>query len=638
MLVSYNWLQEYFEDTLPQPDELAGILNTRSFEVEGVEAVDGDTTVDIDVLPNRAHDCLSHYGIAKEISVVTGMPIKKIEYVDGGGSDVPTCAPTISHDDCIRSVVCEVSNVVIGESPDELKRKLEVLGQRSINTIVDITNIVMYEMGQPLHAFDRDKISGDTFDVRGAREGEKVSLLGGTDVELSEGMLVIADKEAALDVAGVKGGLKAELDEETTTILLSAANFNSTSIRKTSSTIGVRTDASKRFEQGITPEYAYEGMCRALELIKKYASNEATTFSTIADTYPRPTPPPAPITVSADYVNKKLGTSLTGDEIENVLEKLTCTYTRDVDDFTITPPYDRLDLTIPEDIAEEIGRIFGYENITETPITSIDRQPDINPVIAYTRALRLHLIEQDFSEIMTPSFRTEGDIKVKKSFADDRQFLRNSLVKGMEDALAMNGYNADLLGLQHVKLFEFGKVFTAEGEKFMLSLGVVNNKIKKPKPHELLAEVIAGLPAEFGITSATVSIPDGATSVEIHLDPLIANYTVPEAYVSYPTISDNTRYKPFSMYPFVLRDIAVWIEDGKGDEASVTETIKQHAGDLLVRLDLFDVYHKQDEGKTSYAFRLVFQSMEKTLSDEEINPIMDSVTQTLNAQDGHEVR
>lgn len=801
MLVSYKWLQEYFDEKLPEPKALADILNASAFEIEGINQVGDDYAIDADILPNRAHDCLCHYGIAKEISVLTGFSIKNI-YGEEQVGDFKTDSNVIIDDKrCFRFTMTEVQNPVVGPSPIELKQKLEVLGQRSINTIVDITNIVMLEMGQPMHAFDKDLVKGGNLTVRSAKAGEKITTLDNQEVVFEEGELAVSDSEKTLSISPVKGGKLAGVTDKTKTILLEAASWDSVFTRKVSKRTGITTESGKRFENGISSELSKRGMIRAIELIKKYASDEKTKFSNIVDIYPRPPKHPYLVGVSTFEVNKKLGSDLSSKQIEEIFGKLKFTYEKvkpkekfietlnslvgkpyvfgasvlydapegfdcsslvayglaysgigiprmavdqfvcadeigkedlsagdlifsnqhsvnkenqekfkdspevqemirpehattkeflpgtkierpldhvgiylgdgkvihctnnnkkgtviedlntatefedivgyrrifgdNEERFVVTVPDERLDIRIKEDLVEEIGRVYGYINLPEPEITSINRVPEINKAVAYDNLIRKTLTDNGFSEIITSSFRTSGEIKVVKSFADDRQYLRNNLSEGMKKSLDINIYNADLLGLTTVKVFEIGKKFTAEGETSMLCIGIANNKVKKPVPSETLSETIEilekGLGASFGI-----SISNGDSIIEIDLDKFYDLLKTPEHYVDFDKIGE-VKYTIPSAYPFVLRDISVWVPGSTGQEEMIKKMIAENAGDLLVRNTLVDVYEKVDESKTSYSSRLVFQSEEKTLTDVEINEIMDNITKSLN-ESGFEVR
>lgn len=341
MLISYNWTKEYFKK-LPKPDKLADLLNRRAFEIEGLEEKrlsDGTTdwVIDADVLPNRAHDALCHLGMAREIATITGhaliVPeiISKETNIAGEGEFKVSvnCRAVDAYDKevdvCRRSMHREIRNIRVTESPQEIKNKLEALGQKSINNVVDITNIVMYELGQPMHAFDANKISGTTIYIRNAKKGERLVTLDNKDVTLSESDAIIADDKGPLDIAGIKGGKRPELDGNTTDILLEAANFHPTIIRRTSKKIGISTDASKRFENEITPALTEKAINYATNLILKYASTPETQIYETVDHYPRPVRNYRTGT-SVREVNRILGLDLSENKIKKILKELNFEY------------------------------------------------------------------------------------------------------------------------------------------------------------------------------------------------------------------------------------------------------------------------------------------------------------------------
>ena len=772
MVVSYNWLQEYFDEKLPSAKELGNILNTRAFEVEGIEEIGSDFAIDIDVLPNRAHDCLSHVGIAKEISIHTGLKFNNVEPKVDLGNDSSISVKIEDEKVCKRYIALEINNLEVGPSPDELKQKLESLGEKSINNVVDITNVVMFELGQPLHAFDKDKLSGGII-VRPAKSGEKIKTLDNKDVELNESDLVISDESDALAIAGVKGGKKAEVDSSTKNIVLESANFLPVAVRKTRTRIGIQTESSKRFENEITPFLAEKGILRAAELIKKYCGGEVEA---LVDVFPRPPKHQHMTGVSLEKVNSLLGANLSDSDIENVLDKLgfeykkvktkecvveeikshegkihnifpSATYdapdefdcssliaysysacglsiprltvdqyvwgdeisesnleagdlvfansqegkihyesvsylpgtkveegvdhvgmyigdgkiihssryegktsieilekskhfqdivgyrrmiNKDEERFAVKVPYERLDIKGPEDLIEEIGRIYGYENIEAQPISDMKFEAKINKEYHYNNLIRKTLVDLGWSEVMTYSFGKEGEVAPLKPIAEGKEYLRTSLIPGMKVALDLNLYNADLLGLNHVKTFEIGKVHFKDDEKIMLSLGVVNNKIKKPSAEEIISEALAKLSEVIG-EKIDGKISDGVA--EINLDKIYSGADAPKEHVEFNRIGDVI-YKTPSQYPFVLRDISMWV-DGENKESEVLDLIKEKAGNLLVNNKLIDIYQK--DGRTSYAFRLVFQSQEKTLNDEEVGVIMENITKSVTDK-GWEVR
>lgn len=326
MIVSYNWLKEYFKK-LPKPEKLGEILNRKSYEVEDIEKIDDDYIFNVDVLPNRSHDSLCHYGVAKEISTITGLKfidkLSKIEKIETGKKS--KIKVNVSGDFCKRYIARQIEGVEIKESPKEIKDKLKAIGQKSINNIVDITNIVMFEMGQPMHAFDAEKISGETIFVRNAKDGEQITTLDKQEIKLGTNDFVIADKDSALAIAGIKGGKKAEVDNSTKNIILEAANFNSTATRKTSKKINVGTESSKRFENEITPAIANEAIDLAIELILKYASSDKTIVYDSVDYYPDPVKKyRAGVSVSEIY--NLLGIKISEWRIKKILKLLDFEY------------------------------------------------------------------------------------------------------------------------------------------------------------------------------------------------------------------------------------------------------------------------------------------------------------------------
>lgn len=332
MLISHNWIKKYFDEELPSPQELADLLMTHSFEVEGIEEVKiseekKDTVIDIDVLPNRAHDCLSHYGIAKEISSLTGLKVKDLENKEINLSEsVDSFGVEIEDTNACRRYISVVAEgVKVGQSPDWLKESLKAIGQKSINNIVDATNYVMFSVGQPLHAFDKDKLEGEEILVRWAKEGEQITTLDNKQVELGENNLIIADAKDPLAIAGVKGGKKAEVDENTTNIVLESANFKPIVVRKTSRGFAILTDSSKRFENEISPELAEIGMNELIALIKEIAGGEGVKFSAKTDIYPRKANLYKVGFVTKD-VNKILGLDISENEVEDILKRLKFEY------------------------------------------------------------------------------------------------------------------------------------------------------------------------------------------------------------------------------------------------------------------------------------------------------------------------
>jgi phenylalanyl-tRNA synthetase beta chain len=360
MKISYNWLQKYFKEKLPSPSDVASGIIFHSFEVEEVEQVGNDTVFEIKILPDRAHDCLSHWGIAKELSVIFNIPIL---------DNVPTPVETKSTSDlvievkdknCRRYMGCMVKNVKVGPSPKWLSDALVSIGQKSINNIVDATNYVMFDLGNPIHAFDLDKLASHKIIIDKASNGEKLTLLDGREVTLDESVLTIRDEKDALVVAGVKGGKKAEVDGSTKNIMIEVANFEPVSTRKTAKKLAIFTDSSKRFENEIHPMLAEIAMQKITSLILEIAGGEACE---IVDIYTDKKDEIKTISFNENYIERMLGVKIPSGDIEEILNKFKYEYKNENGDYSLVVPALRLDLSGPHDIAEEIGRMYGYDKI-----------------------------------------------------------------------------------------------------------------------------------------------------------------------------------------------------------------------------------------------------------------------------------
>ncbi len=771
MRISYNWLQEYFEAPLPKAEELGKLLTMHAFEVESIEIVGNDKVLDIKVLPDRSHDSLCHIGIAREISVLANVKLKP-ELSDPKEMSAPESnVLRVDIEDtkkCRRFSALVIEHIEVKESPDWLKASLESMGQRSVNNVVDATNFVMFNMGQPLHAYDKDLLTADggsKIVVRGAKSGETLTALDNKEYSFDENDLLIVDGNTnkPLGVAGVKGGKACEISTKTKHLILEAANFDPISVRKTAKKLGLRTDASVRFENEITPDLTLRALKEVSDLLFRIAKTDETQVEGLVDIYPR-RPNPYTVGVSLTEINHVLGISISQNEVESILnrkgyawelinprEKIVETagavigapykfgasvsydsprlfdcsslvayaYTRaglavprmcaeqyafgqeisetdalpgdivffkgqrkDVPEgipghdgiyvgngemihaggvdigygqvvrenivdskytptglvgyrrlvpndevrYVVTIPAERLDLTIKEDLIEEVGRTYGYEGLKPKAIQVSNVPVEIEKSNHYAQVLRAFFLERGFSEVITYVFRQEGEVSLQNPLASDKAFLRANLASGMNEALLLNNHNKDLLGLEEVKIFEIGNVFTSDGE--FLSVAFSGGKIEEVS-NEL--SKLLGTDITFDLQGKVYE-----SNLSKVLDALLVpTVLVPEV----AHIADSARFTAFSQYPVVLRDIAVFVPEGEAN-GDIIEIVKKEAGDLLVNFRLFDTFTKEfPEGKkTSYAYRLVFQSMDKTLSDEEINPIMEKVSADLNARAGWQVR
>ncbi len=687
MKISYNWLQTYFAKPLPSPEKLEELFIFRACEVESIDESIGksgkvtDTILDLKVLPDRAHYALSHRGIADEVFSLTQIPrvAKKPTKI----METTKTKPSIEIQAagfCRRYVGRYVALNTIGKSPANIEAALNAIGQRTIDAIVDATNYVMFDIGQPLHAFDADKVEGNIV-VRAAKKGEKIALLdsaaqaGAREVELTELDHVIADDDGPLAIAGVKGGKRAAITAQTKRLILESANFEPTAVRRTSTKYDLRSESSKRYENEITPELAIEGMNELSALILQAIPD--ARFGPIVDMYPTKAVQTV-IEIDPRYISERLGIEVPLETSRKILEDLGIGITDGpmIDSRTpktnespwkLTIPFDRLDLTISDDIVEEVGRIYGYEHVIGVLPPKPEGKIRVLPIYYLCEKIKNILVAQGYSEVSLYSLVAKGEIEAAKPLAKDKAFARMDLSDGMLSCVLRNVLNADLIGLEAVKVFEIGHVFSNAGESIHLAIGAVQvKKVKGLNGKKLITNTVNALGKELGINDLaigeqmggknsvenvmTVEITEkGVVSVcEIGLNELLESYTLP-ANASYDDLgfgpASTNIYEKISPYPFIVRDIAVFVPESvaadrvwsviEGGMRSAGSTDEFSAIKLLARHSLFDTFKK--DGKVSYAFRMVFQSMERTLTDDEAAKIMESINSVLKGK-GWEVR
>ena len=602
MKISYNWLQSHIVEPLPPADELAEKIIFGAFEVENhgdlEKLPNGDVMLDIKVLPDRAHDCLSHQGIAREVAGLLGLTVKDVSTM----YKVPESIPTHLEIDvqtglCRRYMGRIIRNVTIAPSPQWMVDFLTAIGQRSINNIVDATNIVMYDCGQPTHAFDAKKLASEKITIKQLEHDANFTTLSDEEKILVSGDMVITDDAALLAIAGVKGGKQAEVDDQTTDIVIEVANFDPVAVRKTSRRLNILTDSAKRFENELSPEKAAFAMQELSALIAELCPG--AVFEDVVDFYPKPVEQRT-VVFTAAYISKKLGTVITSESIETILKKYTYSFTRDGDSFIVTIPFDRIDITGPHDMVEEIGRAYGYDHIP-VDLVSINRQPEINHQFAQIAAIKADLGTKGYWEVMNYSFGKKGDFEVVRG-PIGKSALRTNLTNTLKESYEKNAYQKDLMGISgELKLFEVGTVFSKDGEEIHVAFAD-----KKGIKEMQLAEYIS----------------------EYQIDLPVASYTLSHA-------THLNSFKQWSEYPFITRDIAVWVPASTTPE-SVLQVIRDSGGELLIREPyLFDTFSK--DGRTSVAFRMIFQSYDRTLTEAEITPIMEKITEKMK-ENNWEVR
>lgn len=635
MKVSYNELKKYFDENLLAPEALAEVLTFHAWEVEGQEKVGGDTVLDVKVLPDKSAWALSHRGIAKDISAIihwplTHDPLREQRVLEPITHEVVVSVTTPT---CTRYNAALIKGIKVGPSPQWLIDFLTSIGQRSINNVVDITNYVMFGLGQPLHAFDAGKLShtdGYKITVRAARNGEKITTLTGEAYSLTtnDTLIVDGDTDTPVGIAGIKGGKIAEVDANTVDIIVESAHFDALATRKSSQRLRLRTDASTRYENGVSRGLTTNGITEAVPLIIQECGGVLVGY---VDTNPTPVTR-AQVAVSLSKINSVLGVALGMHDVETIIKNwfgYQCNIDGDI--ISVLPPFERPDLVIAEDMIEEIGRVYGLEHIVSVPIEPIPLR-EINKRFYYAEALRDALTEIGFSEVFTSSFRDFDEVKLTNALASDKGYLRSEkgIIENMKDVLAKNAPNSDLFGTDQVCVFELGKVFEVEGERDVLVLGVWSKQgyvAKKDK--KILDEAVSVLDSLLGV--GVSEIGDGIIVIDVTT--AVESLPQPTAYTHHEKTPD-VMYRPFSIYPYSTRDIAFWASvDTTAEEAE--KIIRENAGALAQRIDMFDRFEK--EGRVSYGFRIVFQSYEKTLTASDSDAMMQAVSSAVSAR-GFEVR
>ncbi len=595
MKISYEWLKWYIPE-VPPADKLSDIFTFHVCEVDSLEKLEnGDYIFDLKVLPDRAHDLLSHHGVARELA-----SLLNLKFIDPTPNyKIPASKPTnleikVDTEDCRRYTGRIVRNVTVGKSPDWVVKHLESIGQRSINNIVDAANIVMYDCGQPIHAFDLDKVSGPLI-IRKAKLGEEITTLDNKQVKLTDKDTVIADDQNVLAIAGIKGGKVAEVDENTKNIIIEIANFDPVSVRKTRRAINIFTDAATRFENDLSPELCDFAMREMTGLLVEYGCTE---FEDVVDVYQKK-PESRKLKFRLSKMSSMLGYDLKPEMAQDVLTRYNFNYTVEGDWYEIEVPNMRLDLAIEEDLAEEFGRVLGYDKVVPE-LPKIDFNPKRNEVYEKIQKARAYLLKEGYSEVMTYTFCNKGEVEVLAS-ASDKKFLRTNLSDGIKESIKLNTLNAPLLGIKDVKVFEIGKVFLKDAEEWHVAYG------------------------------------DKKNVTEITLDEFVSREEVGSLEFPRSNLKErDTSFQMWSLYPFIVRDIALWVPEGVSSD-EVASVISANANELVVKgPELFDTFTK--EGKTSYAFRLVFQSFDRTLTDEEVSTVMDKINLALKADSGWELR
>lgn len=677
MKVLLSWLKEYVD--IPQTvDELAERLPMLGLGMERVEAHESDAVFDLELPANRG-DLMCHLGVARELASANRSAIRPP--ATASRQDRPKTADAI-HVDVRESQLCPrftavlIADVRVGPSPRWLARRLDACGVRSINNVVDVTNYVMLELGQPMHAFDYDRLQGGGLVVRFAASGERLTTLDGVTRDLDSKTLVVADATRAVSIGGIIGGTETEITASTRRVLLEAAIWDPPMIRRTATRVGVRTESSARFERGVDIGGAETASARAQQLLIEVAGGQIA--SALLDRYPSPQPP-RQLVLHWPRVGRLLGIEVAQTEGEVMLRGLGFGVTKQGDKLTVTVPSFRRDVERAEDLIEEVARHHGYDRIPEAMPVEATAQATRAPELDAIRAVRDVLIRTGLTEVLTVSLTTPKVLDelrlpsdhpwramapLRNPLIEDHTHLRTTLLPGLLQVARGNTHRR----VMDVLIFEVGRTFHPSGAAVRERRGaavLMTGRFLRGAwntPEQVstatffhLKGVVESLAAELrvGHTSFTpVTVPwlhpgraaqfsienkPLGTLGELHPDVAALAELPPGVYVAELDLDDVLRhavfqpqFTPLPKYPSVRRDLAAVVPQGVS-AAEVERVIGEAGGDLLEAAELFDVYSGPPvpPGHRNLAYALSFRSPDRTLSAADVDAAVVRITGAL---------
>ncbi|WP_026477051.1 phenylalanine--tRNA ligase subunit beta [Alkaliphilus transvaalensis] len=636
-----------------------------------------DDIIEFEITSNRP-DCLSMMGIARETAATIGSSLKYPEVYIKEEEDT-TLGVKVKIEDlegCTRYIARVIKDVKIEPSPLWMQQRLMKAGVRPISNIVDITNYVMLEYGQPLHAFDINYVEGNSILVRKAKNGEAFKTLDGVERQLDETMTVIADEAKGLAIAGVMGGEESEITDATTTILLESAHFNKDKIRATSKKLGLRTEASSRYEKGVDANLAAIAADRACQLIEALGAGKVLKEK--VDVYPEKKEKRT-LKIRHQRMNGLLGTNISIDEMIEILKSLEITAVLEGEHLIVTVPTFRDDLQIEADFVEEIGRIYGFDKIPSTMAKGnivVGGKTNGQMIEDITKE---GLLSLGFNEILTYSFISPKSVEkinvsedsIKRNFVrllnplgDETSVMRTSLLPNMLEVLSRNINRK----VEEARAFEIGSIFIPQREgKDQLPYEVSNLVIGMYGQEDFysLKGVIEGLFNRLGISGLDFEVEKNHPTYHPGrtANILVGNHIVGIMGELHPQVMENydlskrcylaeldfnlmiqftrvdTMYKPLPKYPAMTRDLAIVVNESVMVK-EIEKIIQQQGGDLLESFQLFDVYRGNQvaEGSKSVAYTITYRHMERTLTDEEVNKVQEAIMTSIKEEIGGTLR
>jgi len=667
-----------------------GIIELPADAPIGMPLVDylGDVVLDVHVWPNRA-DMMSMVGVAREVAAILRTSVREpdVSYSEGGGLVADAVSVEIEDAElCARYVATVIEGVQIGPSPAWMQERLVAAGQRPINNVVDITNFVMFELGQPLHSFDLDTVEG-TVVVRAAREGEMLRTLDGIDRELATDTLLIADDSGPIGLAGVMGGENSEVSESTTRILLEAARFDPVSIRRTSTKLGLRSEASSRFERGLSPELAMEAARRATKLFVELCGG--TALSGVSDTYPG-THELAEVTVTRERLDRLLGFHVPTDEVEQILgtlgfEILESDGESSEGTFRVQAPWWRTDIAIADDLAEEVVRLAGYDRLPESTIRGRTPVWEPSPLRTFRDAMRDALADAGWQEVITYSLTTDEvlervvsaeelaiirPLRLENTLSSDREVMRPTLRHALIEVVDRN----IRAGAPEIAAFEAAVVFLPrDGEPMPEERSLVTGAMSgvdldrwgRPTDRQLdffdakgaldLAlsaldlDVTYEADGEYAMMPGRVArLKVGNESVgllaEVHQDTL-AQFGIEQPVALFELdlekllahVPSRKQLTSVARFPAVEQDVAVVVAEDV--TAGALQAVFE-GSPLVASATPFDVFRSErlGEGMKSVALSVRYQAPNRTLTQEDADREQGKVLKRLQKELGAELR
>ena len=685
MRISLDWIKEFVAPSAG-PEDIAHRLTMAGLEIEGMESIDGDVVMEVNVTPNRP-DCLSILGIAREVASVFNIPLNLPKTETAGKLEPSDVQVVIDDPDlCARYTGRSIQGVSVAPSPEWMQKRLEKCGIRAINNVVDVTNYVLLELGHPLHAFDADRLAGKKIRVARAGRDRIITTLDGVERTLDEDTLLIWDAATPVAVAGIMGGAGSSVTETTRNIFLESAYFTPASIRKSSKTLGLKSESSYRFERGTDRVFLEQCLNRAAYLIAEFGGG---TVRDIVDAYPVKFIPVV-ITVPYRKVSALIGVDIPHDRMRGLIERIGIGTEDKGEEFIAFPPAFRGDITEPVDIVEEVARCYGYENIPARVPRTMLSEGTLNTRERTIQDIRESIRKSGFYEVVNFSFMNSADLDIlsiaehanehrrrhimlKNPLRQEECLMRTTLIPSLIRSFLYNHAR----GLRDIRLFELSRVFIDWGKQLPnegLRLAGIFFQDATPviwkdavPPFYQVKGAIEALFAELRLKEVSLAASretflHPGKSADIHcaderigylgeLSPKVVERLDMKAHKPQVIVFEidvdklmthrdqKVMYRQIPRYPAIERDIALIIDDHIS-AADVLNLFRRYPAEIIEQVELFDYYKGKNipQDKKSLGVRLTYRSKDRTLAETEVEPVHAALIDFVTAETGATIR